>query len=92
MDQSTVPWIVGIAVTAAVAAFLRFYPKGRAIEDGGKIGDLVGTVISTFGNSKLGKKIWNKVEEGPITTMLAFCMAFITRLGAKMLSDNRDGL
>lgn len=90
MDGNLTPWIVGLAVSAAVTAFLRFYPKGRAIEDGGKIGDLIGTVISNFGNSKLGKKIWNKVEEGPITTMLAFAMSFITRLGAKMLSDNRD--
>lgn len=92
MSTLLTPWVVGIGVTVAVTAFLRFYPKGKAIEDGGRIGDLVGTVISTFGNSKLGKNVWSQVEEGPITTMLAFAMSFITRLGAAMLHDNRDGL
>ena len=88
--ESLIHWGLGVAVPVAVAAFLKFYPKSKAIDAGGKLGDIVGAAISAFGNSKIGRKTWSRIEEGPIVTFFAFCMAFITRAGNRMLADNYE--
>jgi hypothetical protein len=79
---------ISFGVSGALAAIARTYPKEKAIALGNKLGDIVGLAITNFGNSRIGKKLWNKVEEGPITTVLAFLMAFFVHVGKKMVEDN----
>ena len=92
MNNTIVQWLIGLGISGAftlgISALARYYPKQKAIELANKWGDIVGPAISKFGNSKVGKKIWNKVEEGPIVTALAFVMAFCVRVGSTMLADN----
>jgi len=92
MENPIVQWLINLGiggiVLAVVAGIAKVWPKEKAIALANKIGDIIGTAITTFGNSRLGKKIWNKVEEGPITTALAFVIALCVRIGSKMVYDN----
>jgi hypothetical protein len=92
MDNPIVQWIIGLgisgAILTAVSAVARFWPKEKAIALADRLGTIIGKAITTFGNSRVGKKVWNKVEEGPITTALAFIMALCVRIGSVMVEDN----
>lgn len=86
MDWTTIS--VSTGIVAGLFIFLRVFPKAKAIELGEKFGGVAGSAVSAFGSSKIGKKLWNQVEEGPITTALAFIMAFVVKFGSKMVEDN----
>lgn len=92
MDNPFVQWLIGFGVSGVVlggvAAIARAWPKEKAIALANRLGDIIGTAITTFGNSRVGKKVWNKVEEGPITTLIAFIIALCVRIGSKMVEDN----
>lgn len=88
MNETLVGFVVSLAVGVGASIFLRYVPKAKAISAGDKHGEFLGILVSNIGNSKLGKKIWNKIEEGPIVTGLAYLMSLCVSFGKNLLKDN----
>lgn len=84
--------IAGFAISTVVGiglfAFLRLIPKEKAINAGDKHGEFLGTLVSNWGNGKLGKKIWSKIEEGPVVTAISYLMSFFVSFGKNLVKDN----
>lgn len=86
--QTILQWSSGPVIILAITLFLGTWPKDKAMETGSKLGLKIGGLLSLWGNKKLGKKIWSKIEEGPIVTGFAFIISFINSLEVKMTADN----
>lgn len=86
--ESLIQWGIGLAVTGAVAAFIRYTPKQKMMDTVGPFMFGVGSIISHFGNSKIGKKAMNRVEEGILHTLIAVAMHGLVELGKGLVADN----
>ena len=82
-------WGIGIAVTVAIAAFVRFVPKQKMMSVVGSFMFNLGKTISKFGNSKIGKKSMDKIEEGVFNTLIAVILHGFTKLGDGLKADNK---
>lgn len=82
-------WIAGVGAVTGCAIFLKFFPKEKLrsfiVPACGKAGDLV----SKLGNSKLGQKAMDALEEGPICTLLYVIIEGITEFGKRLVADNK---
>lgn len=110
MTETLMQWGIGLGISAAIAAFIRFYPKQKLMDlipeeklkkSFGIIMYGLGKTVSIFGNSKLGKKAMDKVEEGILHTIIAVFMSWLGKLyniamnglvefGRGLVSDNAE--
>lgn len=88
MNETLIQWGIGIAVTTVVAAFFRFCPKQKLMNASGPWAHNIGKILSGVGNLRIGKKAMNKVEEGPICTIVAVGMHILNEFGRGLVSDN----
>jgi len=88
MNAGTITVIVLTVLPALIALFAWKFPKNKAINAGDSHGVVIGKVVSSFGNSKLGKKAMSLLEEGPIATIIGYGMSFLTGFGKGLFSDN----
>jgi hypothetical protein len=89
-EQMTIFVVGSIVIPVALAVFARVIPKSKAISSGDSIGEKLGIAMSKLGNNRIGKKAMDAIEEGPITTALAFIMAFAVGFGKGMNRDKTD--
>jgi hypothetical protein len=110
MTETLTLWLIGGGVSAAIAAFIRFCPKQKMMDlipeeklkkSFGALMYGLGKTVSFFGNSKIGKKAMDKVEEGVIHTLIAVVMSWTCKLynvgmhglvefGRGLVSDNSE--
>lgn len=90
MNETLMVWGIGLAVTSAVAAFIRFCPKQKMMDAVGPFMFGLGKTVSFFGNTRIGKKAMNKVEEGILSTLIAVGMHGLVELGRGLVSDNSE--
>jgi hypothetical protein len=83
-------WGIGLAVTAAVAAFVRFCPKKKLMDAVGPWAYKLGKLCSGIGNIRIGKKAMDKIEEGIICTLLGVGMHILNEFGRGLVSDNNE--
>lgn len=88
MNETLIQWGIGIAVTTAVAAFFRFCPKQKLMDWIGPVMFGLGKTLSILGNARIGKKAMNKVEEGPLSTLIGVAMHGLVEFGRGLVSDN----
>ena len=80
---------IGIPAGVGVACLLvaRFFPKEKALSVA-KIFRKWGRLVSKIGNTKLGKKSMDRLEEGPISTILGFIGMCVYEFSAGLSEDN----
>ena len=81
--QIGIPAAVGIVCLI----FARFFPKEKALSIA-KVFRKWGKLVSKLGNTKLGKKSMDRLEEGPIATLLGFIGTCISEFAAGLAEDN----
>lgn len=84
LAQWGLPAVIGL-VCFIVA---KYFKKEKALSIAKKVFRPLGRKLSKFGNTKLGKKSMNKLEEGPISTILGFIGMCISEFAAGMAEDN----
>lgn len=88
MSDNMMIFVVGsILVPVILAVIARVIPKHKAIATGDSLGEKLGVIVSVFGNSRLGKKTMDAIEEGPIHTLIGFLMAFLVAFGRGLNKD-----
>lgn len=90
MNETIMQWGIGLVVTSLVAAFIRFTPKQKMMDAVGPFMFGIGSLVSKFGNSKIGKKAMVKVEEGILHTLIAVAMHGLVELGKGLIADNNE--
>jgi hypothetical protein len=70
---------VGIpTIASAISLFaLRVFPKDKAAGSGRSLGRKIGIWVDTIGNSKIGKKAMDTLEEGPMSTACRWAISVI---------------
>lgn len=86
-DNMTIFVVGSIVVPVILAIIARVIPKQNAIATGDSLGEKLGIIVSTLGNSRLGKKAMDAIEEGPIHTLIGFLMAFLVAFGRGLKKD-----
>lgn len=81
-------WGIGLAVTMAVASFIRFCPKKKINTWVEKPLRNFGRLVSKFLILRLGKKAAEKVEEGIIVTLLDVIGNIALYIKEGLLEDN----
>jgi hypothetical protein len=69
----------GLPAVASIIAFsvARLMPKEKAVESGRSFGNKIGEWLDNIGNSKIGKKAMDTLEEGPISTGCRYLIAVV---------------
>lgn len=88
MDSNLTVWGIGVAVTIAVSAFIRFFPKQKLMGIVGPAMFKAGKFISILGNTKMGKKAMDKVEEGILASLISIAMCGLVEFGKGLVADN----
>lgn len=86
-DNITIFVVGSIVVPVILAIIARVIPKQKAIATGDSLGEKLGIIVSTFGNSRLGKRAMDAIEEGPIHTLIGFLMSFLVAFGRGLNKD-----
>lgn len=82
--------IIALVVGAFVAAFLRLCPKAKLMTFFGSLARKVARKISQAGNSVLGKKAMEKLEEGILPTLQATIFHSVMEFCKEIVSDNES--
>ena len=90
IDMNLIQWGCGIGAVVASASFLKFYPKAKLQLGFDAFMYKVGKVISLLGNSKIGRKAMDTLEEGPIATLITVGVSGFLSLGKGLVSDYAD--
>ena len=88
MQETLAIWGIGLAVTVGVATFARFCPKQKLMDKAGPMMFKTGKALSLIGNTKLGKKAMDKLEEGVLVTIISIFVHGLTELSKGFLADN----
>jgi len=90
MDTIMVGLVISVVILSGITLFLKLIPKEKAIAAAKRHAAILGPFISGFGNTKVGKKIWSPIEEGPITTGCAYLATLFNHLPDKITEDNKE--
>jgi hypothetical protein len=82
-------WAIGVGVSVAVAAFIRFFPKKKLINWISPIAEGAGKALSKIMILRLGRAAAENVEEGIIATLAATVYAGVDSFMKGLLSDNK---
>lgn len=88
MDAHVISWSVSGVIGIAVFLFVRLCPKQKLMDMTGPWFRNLGRTVSAFGNSKIGKVLWQKCEEGFVFTLLAVLMNADVEFGKGLAEDN----
>ena len=80
---------VGIPAAVGIVCLLvaRLFPKEKAL-NAAKVFRKWGKLVSRLGNTKLGKKSMDRLEEGPIATIIGFVGMCVSEFSAGLSEDN----
>ncbi len=83
-------WLIGIGISAALAAAVRFFPKQKLIDIVSPVCFGAGKIISKFMLLRLGKKAANSIEEGVFVTLSSVIYAAVDSFMKGLLEDNKE--
>jgi hypothetical protein len=66
----------------------RVFPKQKAMDITGAPAEKFGRLLSAIGNTKLGKKSMDRIEEGPLSTIVAVVINMAQRFQKGLQADN----
>ena len=66
----------------------RVFPKQKAMDITGAPAEKFGLFLSALGNTRLGKKSMDRLEEGPISTIVAIVINMGQRFQKGLRADN----
>lgn len=79
---------IGVAIPAILGIVAKIWPKEKAKNTIGPVFRKFGKLLSTLGNSRLGSKSMNAIEEGPISTIVACVIHAANEFSAGLAEDN----
>jgi len=83
-------WLIGIGISAALAAAVRFFPKQKLIDIVSPVCFGAGKIVSKFMLLRLGKKAANSIEEGVFVTLSSVIYAVVDSFMKGLLEDNKE--
>ena len=88
MNETLVSIAIAVGVPMILGIIARVFPKQKALNLVGKPARKFGQIVSALGNSKLGAKAMNQIEEGPISTVTAMLIHAVKEFEAGLNEDN----
>ena len=88
MNEALISIAVAVGIPVILGIIARVFPKQKALNLVGKPARRFGRVVSALGNSKLGTKAMNKIEEGPISTVTAMLIHAVKEFEVGLSEDN----
>jgi hypothetical protein len=83
-------WLIGIGISVALAAAVRFFPKQKLIDIVSPVCFGAGKIVSKFMLLRLGKKAANSIEEGVFVTLSSVIYAVVDSFMKGLLEDNKE--
>lgn len=87
--QTLIKISLPLIITGMVSIFLKYYPKQKLMNRFGPVCKKAGQLISKFGNTKIGKRSMNKLEEGVIATVACVLIHCINEFVNGLRTDNK---
>lgn len=87
MDTNWTILLCTVTIPVLSGIFLRVYPKQKLMNMTGPIAFKAGQAVSFFGNTNIGKKAMDALEEGPISTLIGVMMHDLIEFGKGLNAD-----